>query len=85
MAGLTTHVLDTVQGRPAAGVEIELFELSPDGTRDRIAHTLTNVPGLPEHQAEILRFGQWLEAPAAQTVKGALRVADTRSVRSTEP
>ena len=45
MAGLTTHVLDTVQGRPAAGVEIELFELSPDGTRDRIAHTLTNADG----------------------------------------
>jgi len=29
MAGLTTHVLDTVNGRPAAGVKIELFELGP--------------------------------------------------------
>ena len=31
MAGLTTHVLDTTRGRPAAGVEIELYSLSHDG------------------------------------------------------
>ena len=37
-----------------------------------VAHSLTTVPGLPEHQAEILRFGQWLEAPAAQTLKASL-------------
>ena len=45
MAGLTTHVLDTVHGRPAAGVEIELFEWLPDGSRNRIAHTRTNADG----------------------------------------
>jgi len=45
MAGLTTHVLDTVKGRPAAGVEIELFELTPDGARQRIAHVRTNDDG----------------------------------------
>ena len=45
MAGLTTHVLDTVNGRPAAGVEIELFELGADGLRTRIAHTRTNADG----------------------------------------
>jgi 5-hydroxyisourate hydrolase len=44
MAGLTTHVLDTVQGRPAAGVEIELFELEGE-TRKRIAHVRTNADG----------------------------------------
>lgn len=37
-----------------------------------VAHTLTNVPGLPEQQAEILRFGQWLEAQAAQSLKASL-------------
>ena len=45
MAGLTTHVLDTVNGRPAAGVEIELFELGPDGVRVRIAQARTNKDG----------------------------------------
>src|SRR5881275_432553 len=45
MAGLTTHVLDTANGRPAAGVEIELFELFADGRRERIAHVRTNADG----------------------------------------
>jgi hydroxyisourate hydrolase len=45
MTGLTTHVLDTVKGRPAAGVEIELFELAPDGTRTRLAHVRSNPDG----------------------------------------
>ena len=37
-----------------------------------VAHTLTGVAGLPEHQAEILRFGQWLEAAGAHNLKAAL-------------
>jgi 5-hydroxyisourate hydrolase len=44
MAGLTTHVLDTALGRPAAGVKIELFELR-DGARTRIATAETNANG----------------------------------------
>ena len=47
MAGLTTHVLDTVRGRPAAGVEIELYELAPDGARTRVAQARTNATGAP--------------------------------------
>ena len=32
MAGrLTTHVLDTVHGRPAAGMAIELYRIDPGG------------------------------------------------------
>ena len=31
MGKLTTHVLDTASGRPAAGVSIELWALSPEG------------------------------------------------------
>ena len=31
MAGLSTHVLDTVSGKPAAGVVIELYELHSNG------------------------------------------------------
>ena len=46
---LTTHVLDTANGRPAAGVRIELFRLgAADGdglTRDRLTATETNEDG----------------------------------------
>lgn len=45
MAGLTTHVLDTSIGRPAAGVEIELFALAADGVRTPIKRTRTNADG----------------------------------------
>ncbi len=48
MAGLTTHVLDTVNGRPAAGVEIELYALKDDGARERVAHVRTNADGRTE-------------------------------------
>lgn len=62
MAGLTTHVLDTVNGRPAAGVEIELYELGDDGTRRRVAHARTNrdgrtdAPLIPAAEARAGRF-----------------------------
>ena len=46
MAGgrLTTHVLDTARGKPAAGVRIVLFAVGPDGHR-QIAETVTNADG----------------------------------------
>ena len=62
MAGLTTHVLDTVRGRPAAGVEIELFELAPDGARTRLAQARTNgdgrtdAPLIPAAEARVGQF-----------------------------
>ncbi|MBI3517110.1 MAG: hydroxyisourate hydrolase [Proteobacteria bacterium] len=49
MAGrLTTHVLDTARGLPAAGVTIELYRLHGDGgeeRRERLARTVTNADG----------------------------------------
>ena len=49
MAGrLTTHVLDTARGLPAAGVTIELYRLLGEGgdeRRERLARTVTNVDG----------------------------------------
>jgi 5-hydroxyisourate hydrolase len=39
---LTTHVLDTARGRPAAGVPIELFRLDP---RTPLKATATNADG----------------------------------------
>jgi 5-hydroxyisourate hydrolase len=45
MAGyLTTHVLDTAQGRPAAGLPVTLYRLR-EGGRAEIAHAVTNADG----------------------------------------
>lgn len=41
---LTTHVLDTARGRPAAGVRIALYRIGADGAR-MIAETATNADG----------------------------------------
>ena len=43
MAGLTTHVLDTANGRPAAGVAVRLYSLA--GERRLLASTITNADG----------------------------------------
>ncbi|MBC8160784.1 MAG: hydroxyisourate hydrolase [Roseiflexaceae bacterium] len=42
---LTTHVLDTARGRPAAGVAIELWKVSGPGERTRVAVAHTNADG----------------------------------------
>ncbi len=42
---LSTHVLDTQAGAPAAGVKIELLELSAGGERRALASTVTNRDG----------------------------------------
>lgn len=44
MGRLSTHVLDTVNGRPAAGVAIELFRLDGD-RREPVASAATNADG----------------------------------------
>ena len=41
---LTTHVLDTALGKPAAGVKIALFRVTDRG-HEKIAETLTNADG----------------------------------------
>jgi len=42
---LSTHVLDTHSGRPAAGISIELTELSDLGQSRVVAHAITNSDG----------------------------------------
>jgi 5-hydroxyisourate hydrolase len=44
MGKLTTHVLDTANGRPGAGIKVELFALAGD-TRRALKTTLTNDDG----------------------------------------
>lgn len=41
---LTTHVLDTARGKPAAGVSITLFRIDGQG-RHHIVQTVTNADG----------------------------------------
>lgn len=42
---LTTHVLDTVAGRPAAGLVLTLFALEGDEGRQPLARAATNADG----------------------------------------
>ena len=42
---LSTHVLDTYRGCPAAGVNVELFEVTSSGAAQPIASTVTNADG----------------------------------------
>ena len=44
MGKLTTHVLDTAQGRPADGIEIALYRVSGNSHK-RIASAVTNSDG----------------------------------------
>lgn len=43
MAGLTTHILDTANGQPAAGVSVRAYSL--DGERQCVARAVTNADG----------------------------------------
>ena len=60
MGTLTTHVLDTAQGRPGAGIRVELFHVT-DG-RLPVASTRTNQDGrcdAPLLEGDAFRTGQW--------------------------
>jgi 5-hydroxyisourate hydrolase len=46
MGRLTTHVLDTALGRPAAGLTIDLYRISGDG--EHVATVRTNADGRVE-------------------------------------
>jgi len=45
MARLSTHVLDTAHGRPAAGLDLELYRLGSAGERTFITAARTNADG----------------------------------------
>ena len=69
MGRLTTHVLDTSAGRPAAGVRVELYSLG-DGGRERLADVTTNDDGrcdAPLLEGDGFRTGEyelWFHAGA---------------------
>jgi 5-hydroxyisourate hydrolase len=45
MSGITTHVLDTARGRPAAGVPVTLCHRAPDGGWVHLADSITDDDG----------------------------------------
>lgn len=45
MGRLTTHVLDTARGRPAAGLALALGRIGPDGNVEMLKTATTNVDG----------------------------------------
>lgn len=58
MARLSTHVLDLAAGKPAAGVDLELFKLGAGGGRAFLKATTTNADGRTD---EPLLTGESLE------------------------
>jgi len=62
MGRLSTHVLDTGRGRPAAGLRVELFRIDPSGAAELIAAAVTNADGrtdAPLLQGEALAAGRY--------------------------
>jgi 5-hydroxyisourate hydrolase len=57
MASLSTHVLDTVHGRPAEGVAIELHTII-DGEKRLLKKTVTNKDGRPRDPLSGSDLGQ---------------------------
>ncbi len=45
MAKLSTHVLDTAQGKPAGGLRYQLFAIHGDGARRLVTEGRTNADG----------------------------------------
>ena len=45
MSELSTHVLDTASGRPAAGMRIDVAQIGPDGVARLLKTVVTNAAG----------------------------------------
>jgi 5-hydroxyisourate hydrolase len=59
---LTTHVLDTAYGRPAAGMRVELHRLDGPGTKSKVGEAVTNEDGrlpTPLLSGESMRAGKY--------------------------
>ena len=60
MGKLTTHVLDTAQGKPGAGIQVELYSAAPE--RRLVASARTNDDGrcdAPLLQGDRFHTGRW--------------------------
>ena len=60
---LTTHVLDTATGKPAAGIPIELHRIEADGGITPVANATTNRDGRTDRpllEGEAMRGGRYV-------------------------
>jgi len=83
MGRLTTHVLDTANGRPAAGVRVRVYALGPDVQHDRrlLRDVTTNADGrcnAPLLEGEALAPGRYEMVFGAGAYFAALGVAQPR-------
>ena len=81
MGKLTTHVLDTVQGRPAAGMAVRLYRL--DGGEPRLLQSL-NLNGDGRCEAPLLQ-GEALEAGRYRLVFGVAAYFRAQGTALPEP
>ena len=58
MSTITTHVLDTALGRPAAGISVALERLAADGTARQVGAGMTDLDG---RIRDLLAAGQTVE------------------------
>ena len=81
MSRLSTHVLDTALGRPAAGMAVHLEYAAPSGQWELLSTCQTDADGrcanlLPQDAEPVLRPGQYRlrfetgEYHTAQSIKG---------------
>lgn len=67
---ISTHVLDTARGRPAAGVSVTLCDRKPGGSWTAIAHVVTGADGRVEVASGPVQGGEYrLEFGAADYFK----------------
>ena len=81
MARLSTHVLDTAHGVPAAGLRIELHRVDPDG-RTHVATAVTNADG---RTGDPLMAGDTLRTGVYELTFHAGRYLRERGVALEEP
>lgn len=82
MGKLSTHVLDTAHGSPAAAMRIELYRIAANGTPELVKRTVTNLDGrtdAPLLEGDALRAGTYeLQFHVAEYFAG-------RGAEQTEP
>jgi 5-hydroxyisourate hydrolase len=62
MGTLTTHVLDTAQGKPGAGLQVDLYRWAADGHRRLVKSVATNHDGRcdePLLEGDAFETGEW--------------------------